>query len=50
MITRHILSIISRRKDNQAMKFGQLIENKPCTKCDRETSSTPIFVFFKNFL
>ena len=42
----HILPNISRSKGNQKMKFGQLIEcnirnisnEKPYTKCDRETS------------
>ena len=41
----HILLNISRSKDNQAMKFGQLIkykmrnisDEKPYTKCGRET-------------
>ena len=50
----HILSIISRSKRNQAMKFNQLIEcnmsqliecniflEKSCTKCDGETSTRP---------
>ena len=41
----HILSYISRSKDNQAVKFGQLIEynrkillEKAYPKCDGETS------------
>ena len=45
----HILSNNSRSKDNQTMKFGQLIEcnmrniflEKSCTKCGGETSLRP---------
>ena len=45
----HILPNISRRKGNQTMKFGQLIEyntrniflEKLCKKCGRETSIRP---------
>ena len=45
----HILPIISRSKDNQTMKFGQLIEYnmrnfflvKPYTKWGRETIFRP---------
>ena len=45
-ITIKILSGISRSKDNQEIKFGQLIEynmksifpEKPCAKCGVETS------------
>ena len=45
MIAIHILPTISRRKGNQAMKFGQLIEHdmrsifveKSYTKCAGET-------------
>ena len=44
----HILTNISRRKDNQATKFGQLIEynrniflEKSFTKCGRETIPRP---------
>ena len=41
----HILPNISRRKDNETMKFGQLMEynmrnifvEKSCTKCGAET-------------
>ena len=44
-----------KSKGNQAMKFGQLIEDnginiflqKPCRKWDRKTSSREIFLFFK---
>ena len=44
-----ILPNISRRKGNQAMKFGQLIEDKirhiflekPYTKCGEETITRP---------
>ena len=52
IITIHVLPSISRSKDNQAMKFGQLIklrENdfsaKSCKKWDRETNPRPLFVF-----
>ena len=46
----HILPNISRRKDKQAMKFGQLIEynmrnifvKKSYTKCAGETFSRPL--------
>ena len=49
----HILPSISRSKDNQAMKYGQLIEynmrnillEKSYTKCGGGTSPTP---FSKN--
>ena len=45
----HILTNISRSKDNQTMKFGQLIEcsmkniflEKSFTKCGGETSLRP---------
>ena len=45
----HILPNISRRKDNETMKFGQLIEynmrnifvEKSCTKCGAETIPRP---------
>ena len=48
----HILTNILRSKDDQAMRFGQLIEynlrniflEKPCTKCGGETIPT---LFFK---
>ena len=51
----HILPNISQSKDNQAMKFGQLIEyNKRNTflqklfrKRDKETSFRPLFIFKK---
>ena len=44
---------ISQSTGNQTMKFGQVIEynkiiiflHKSCTKCDRETSPRPLFVF-----
>ena len=46
-ITTHVLPNISRSKDNQAMKFGKLIEynmrniflEKSYAKCDGETSA-----------
>ena len=49
IITIHILSNISRSKDNQTMKFGKLIEynmrniflEKSYTKCGEGTSSRP---------
>ena len=48
-IVMHILPNISRSKDNQAMKFGQLIEynrnifvEKSYTKCAGETIPRPI--------
>ena len=52
----HILSNISQSKDNQTMEFGQLIEynkrnsflEKLCGKWDRETSSRPLFIFWKS--
>ena len=48
-----ILPNISRSNDNQAMKFGQLIEyneiniflQKLYRKWGRETSSRPLFIF-----
>ena len=53
IITIYILSDISRRKGNQTMKFGQLIEysminiflEKSYTKCVGKTSPRPAFVF-----
>ena len=55
IITIHILPIISRRKDNQAVKFSQLIEynvrniflQKSFRKWGRETSSRPLLLFKK---
>ena len=52
-ISIHILPNISRSKDDQAMKFGQLIKHsmrnsfleKPYTKCGKETIPRP---FSKN--
>ena len=49
IIVIHILPNISRSKDNQTMKFGQLIEcnirniflGKSYTKCGGETSTRP---------
>ena len=46
----HILPTISRSKDIQTMKFGQVIEyktrnsftEKTCTKCDGETIRRPL--------
>ena len=56
IITMHILSNISRSKDDKTAKFGQLIEynqrniflQKPCRKWGRETSSRSLFVFQKS--
>ena len=53
----HILPIISRSKDSQAIKFGHLIDliaytvrniflQKSCRKFDRDTSARPPFLFF----
>ena len=55
IITIHILSIISRRKDNQTVKFSQLTEynvrniflQKSFRKWGRETSSRPLLLFKK---
>ena len=52
-ITINIFANISIRKDNQTMKFGQLIKynvksiflQKSCRKHGKETSSRPPFVF-----
>ena len=52
-ITIHILSNISRNRGNQAMKFGQLIEDnvrntflqKSCRKLGKETGLIPLFDF-----
>ena len=57
-ITIHILSNIWRSKDNQAMKFGQLIKYKMIyiflqtlyRKWIRKTSSRPLFIFKKSFI
>ena len=53
--TLKILLIISQSKDNQIMKFGQLIEynkrnvflQKLCWKWGKEGSSRPLFFFKK---
>ena len=52
IITIHILPNISRSKDNQAMKFGQVIEynkrnishEKSSRRWGRESSSRPLFL------
>ena len=57
-ITINILPNISRGKDNQTMKFGQLIEynmrtiflQTSCRKWGKNTSSRPLFVYYKNFI
>ena len=57
-ITIHILPNISRSKGNQAINFCQLIEynvrnsslQKSYRKRGRETSSRPLFDFFKKAL
>ena len=54
----HILHNISQSKGNQTMKFGQLIEynkiniflQKLCRKWGRETSSRPLFIFWKSLI
>ena len=54
----HILPNISQSKSNQTMKFGQLIEynkrniflQKLCRKWGRETSSRPLFIFWKSLI
>ena len=51
IIAIHILPNISRSKNNQTMKYGQLIEcnmrnifrEKSYTKCGEETSPRPFF-------
>ena len=56
-ITTHILSNISQRKENQTMKFGQLIEynkinvllQKSCRNWGMETSSRSL-CFLKSFI
>ena len=53
----HILLNISQSKGNQTMTFGELIEynkrnifpQKLCRKWGRETSSRPLFIFWKSF-
>ena len=57
-VTIHILPNIWQSKDNQTMKFGQLIEynktniflQKLCQKWGRETSSRPPFIFWKSLI
>ena len=51
----HILPNISQSKGNKTMKFGQLTEykrnifhQKLCGKLGRETSSRPLFIFWKS--
>ena len=52
----HILPNISQNKDNQTLRFDQLIEYKKrniflkklCGKWGRETSSRPLFIFWKS--
>ena len=52
------LTNISRSKGNRTMKFGQLMEHnkqiiflqKSYKKLGWETSSWPVFVFFKSFV
>ena len=55
-IAMHILPNIWQSKGNQAMKFSQLIEynkrnnllQRLCRKWGRETSSRPLFIFWKS--
>ena len=57
-ITIDILPNISQSKDNQTMKFGQVLEynmgniflQQSCRTWARETSSKILFVFLKNFI
>ena len=57
-ITIQILRNISQSKENQTMKFGQLIEynksnifvQKLCGKWGKETSSRPLFIFQKSLI
>ena len=52
-IAMHMLPNISQSKNNQTMKFGQLIEynkrnnffQKLCRKSGKENSSRPLFIF-----
>ena len=53
----HILPNISQSKGNQTMKSGQLIEYNRnifikilCQKWGRETSSIPLFIFWKSLI
>ena len=53
-----LIAQFSRSKINQTMKLGQLIKynkrniflQKSCRKWGRETSSRPLFVFWKSFI
>ena len=57
-IATHVLPNISQSKDNQTMKFGQLIEynkrhiflQKLCRKWGKETSLRPFFFKKKNLI
>ena len=56
-IKMHILPNISRNKENQIMKFGQVMEYSrnivlqgSCRKWGRETNSRPLFEFLKKAL
>ena len=54
----HLLPNISQSEDNLTMKFGQLIEynkrniflQKLCRKWGKETSSRPLFIFWKSLI
>ena len=57
IMTIQILDNISRSKDNQGLKFGQLVEYKKyflqkwCRKYSRKTSFRPLLLFFeKSFI
>ena len=58
IMTIHILPNITQSKSNQRNKFCQLIKynkgnillQKSCIKWGRETSSRPLFVFWKSFI
>ena len=57
-VTIHILPNISQSKGSQKVKFDQLIEynkrniflRKSCGKWGRETSSRPLFIFWKSLI
>ena len=58
IITIHILPNISRSKDNQAMKFVDIIEfnvkniflERSCKKGGKEISLDLFFLFYKSFI
>ena len=58
IVTIHILLNILQSKDNQTVKFGQLIEYKKinifiqklCGNWSRETSSRPLFIILNSLI